>query len=125
MRVTAGELGRKPAPVRPWADVIDRIGVTLAASRDAATRPGELAKARRLADDAYWGEFESSDMETAVSKYLGFARAGELERQFLRNPRGRARRRRETPGPVGPGRSVPPAACSTWSRSRASSTPKE
>ena len=74
---------RATAPVRPWADVIDRIGVTLAASRDAATRPGEPAKARRLADDAYWVEFESSDMETAVHKYLGFGRAGELERQFL------------------------------------------
>ena len=70
------------APIRPWADVIDRIGVTLAASRDAATRPGELAKARRLAEDAYWVEFESSDMETAVNKYLGFGRARELERQF-------------------------------------------
>ena len=68
--------------MRPWADVIDRIGVTLAASRDAATRPGEAAKARRLADDAYWVEFESSDMETAVNKYLGFGRARELERQF-------------------------------------------
>lgn len=37
---------------------------------------------RRLADDAYWVEFESSDMETAVNKYLGFARARELERRF-------------------------------------------
>jgi high-affinity iron transporter len=75
--------GQALAPIKPWADVIDGISVTLAASRDAATRPGELAKARRLADDAYWGEFESSDMETAVRKYLGFARAGTLERQFL------------------------------------------
>ena len=40
------------------------------------------AKARRLADDAYWVEFEASDLETAVQKYLGFARDGELERQF-------------------------------------------
>ena len=55
------------------------LGVTLAASRDAATRPGELAKARRLADDAYWVEFESSDMETAVNKYLGFGRARGLD----------------------------------------------
>ena len=70
------------APEKPWADVIDRIGVILAASRDAATRPGEAAKARRLADDAYWVEFESSDMETAVNKYLGFAQARKLERQF-------------------------------------------
>ncbi len=70
-------------PRRPWPEVVDRISVTLAASRDAATRPGELAQARRLAEDAYWGEFEASDMETAVRKYLGFGRAGELERQFL------------------------------------------
>ena len=73
---SAGGSDRATAPVRPWPDVIDRISVILAASRDAATRPGELAKARRLADDAYWGEFESSDMETAVRKYLGFGRAG-------------------------------------------------
>jgi high-affinity iron transporter len=73
---------QKSAPVRPWADVIDEIGVTLAASRDAATRPGEAAKARRLADDAYWVGFESSDMEIAVNKYLGFGQARKLERQF-------------------------------------------
>jgi high-affinity iron transporter len=69
-------------PARPWPDVIDSISVTLAASRDAATRPGEVAKARRLADDAYWVDFEASDFETAVRKFLGYARAGELERQF-------------------------------------------
>ena len=79
-------------PARPWADVIDQIGVMLAASRDAATRHGELAKARRLVDDAYWGEFESSDMETAVRKYVGFVRAGELERQFYRDSLGRRAR---------------------------------
>ena len=78
----SGAVDQSTAPVRPWADVIDRIGVTLAASRDAATRPGERAKARRLADDAYFLEFESSDMETAVKKFLGFGRARELERRF-------------------------------------------
>jgi len=71
------------ALVRPWPEVVDRISTALAASRDAATPPGELTKARRLAEDAYWVEFEASDLETAVRKYLGFARAGELERQFL------------------------------------------
>ena len=70
------------ASVRPWTEVIDRIGVVLAASRDAASRSGDTATARRLADDAYWGEFEASDFETAVRTFLGFARAGELERQF-------------------------------------------
>ena len=72
------------APVRPWAEVVDRIGVLLAASRAAATRPGEMARARRLAEDAYWAEFEASDMEVAVRRHLGYARAGELEQQFRR-----------------------------------------
>ena len=71
-------------PSRPWAEVVDRIGMMLAASRKAATRPGELAKARRLAEDAYWAEFEASDMEIAVRRHLGYARAGELEQQFRR-----------------------------------------
>jgi high-affinity iron transporter len=69
-------------PVRPWAEVLDRISQALAASSDAAARPGEFAKARRLAEDAYWVEFEASDLETAVRRYLGFSRCGELERQF-------------------------------------------
>ena len=72
------------APVRPWAEVVDRIGVLLAASRQAAVRPGERATARRLAEDAYWAEFEASDMEIAVRRHLGYARAGELEGQFRR-----------------------------------------
>ncbi|WP_074310172.1 FTR1 family protein [Singulisphaera sp. GP187] len=70
------------APVLPWSEVIDRISLTLAASFDAATRPGEFKKARRLAEDAYWGEFEGSDMEIAVRSYLGYARAKELEGEF-------------------------------------------
>jgi high-affinity iron transporter len=80
--VAAGVGGSTPPSGQPWPEVIDRIGMALAASRDAASRPGELAKARRLADDAYWVEFEASDLETAVRKFLGYARAGELERQF-------------------------------------------
>src|SRR3954462_907644 len=62
--VVAG--ARREAPVRAWPEVIDRISVTLAASLKAATRSGEFKKARRLAEDAYWGEFEASDMERAV-----------------------------------------------------------
>ena len=72
------------APPRPWSEVIDRIGVTLAESRSAVTRSGELAKARRLADDAYFAEFEASDMETALRRHLGYTRAGEIEQQFRR-----------------------------------------
>jgi high-affinity iron transporter len=70
------------APMRPWADVVDRIVLTLSASRDAAVHSADPAKARRLADDGYWVDFEASDLELAVKRYLGYARAGELERQF-------------------------------------------
>ncbi len=99
------------APVRPWAEVVDRIGVLLAASRAAATRPGEMARARRLAEDAYWAEFEASDMEVAVRRHLGYARAGELEQQFRAVPLGGPRRGRTPAARVGPGRpeSRPPA----------------
>jgi high-affinity iron transporter len=71
------------APVRPWSEVIDAIVKTLGSSLDSATRPNEAKKARRLAEDAYWGEFEASDMETAVRSHLGFARKGELEARFF------------------------------------------
>jgi high-affinity iron transporter len=85
-----GPSGRQLAPglfatvVRPWADVIDRISILLASSLNEASRPeaAGLSRARRLAEDSYWGEFEASDMETAVRKYLGFGRAGEIENQF-------------------------------------------
>ena len=63
--------------------MIDRIGVLLSEAREAARKPGGLARARKLAEDAYWGEFESSDMETAVRRHLGFKRAGAIEGQFL------------------------------------------
>jgi high-affinity iron transporter len=76
--------GTAAALVRPWSEVVDRIGMLLAASRQTATRSGELSKARRLAEDAYWAEFEASDMEVAVRRHLGYARAGELEQQFRR-----------------------------------------
>ncbi len=77
-----GAASERLAPVRPWSEVLDRIGMSLAASREAATRTGELARARRFAEDAYWGEFEASDLETAVKKYLGYSRSGALEQQF-------------------------------------------
>ena len=71
-------------PARPWAEVVDRIGMLLSASRQAAVRSGERAAARLLAEDAYFAEFEASDMEIAVRRHLGYARAYELERQFVR-----------------------------------------
>ena len=112
------------APVRPWADVVDRIGVMLAESRDAAVHSADASKARRLAEDAYWVEFEASDMETAVRKYLGFGRAGELEQQFrairtaVRDVA--AKRRSAAELSESCDRLLPP-----WSRRRGSSTPRE
>jgi high-affinity iron transporter len=70
-------------PVRAWPDVTDRIGVLLSESREIARQPEGLAKARTLVEDAYWGEFEASEMETAVRRHLGFQRAGAIEGQFL------------------------------------------
>jgi high-affinity iron transporter len=72
----------REAPVQRWSEVIDRISVMLAESRDAATYRREPVKARQLVDDAYWGEFEPSEMETAIRKFLGYARTGEIEGQF-------------------------------------------
>ncbi len=69
-------------PARKWADVIDRIGVLLAAGLDSAGKPNGFKKARKLADDAYWGEFEPSDMENAVRLHLGLEVMTDLERKF-------------------------------------------
>ena len=77
-----GNASRSVAPVRPWAEVLDRISLKLAESRDAAAHSADTRKALQLADDAYWVEFEASDLETAVQRYVGFSRKGELERQF-------------------------------------------
>ena len=68
--------------VRAWPEVIDRIGVLMAEARQLARKPEGLSRARRLAEDAYFTEFELSDMETAVRRYLGVRRAGEIEGQF-------------------------------------------
>jgi high-affinity iron transporter len=70
------------ARLRPWCDVIDRIAVTLSSSLDAARQPNGATPSRKLADDAYWGEFEGSQMETAVRRYLGITPASELEGRF-------------------------------------------
>lgn len=71
-----------PAPIRPWADVTDRVGLLLAEARGVVSRPGGVAKARKLAESAYFEEFEASDMETAVRRHLGYRRAGAIEGQF-------------------------------------------
>ncbi len=69
-------------PAVAWPEVIDRISMLLGEARLLAAKPEGLARARKLAEDAYWGEFELSDMETAVRRHLGFARAGVIEAQL-------------------------------------------
>ncbi len=71
------------APIRPWPEVIDRIGVCLAEARAVVRKSDGLQKARKLAEDAYGVEFELSGMEAAVRRYLGVARYGMLQRQFF------------------------------------------
>ncbi|WP_435016603.1 FTR1 family protein [Tundrisphaera sp. TA3] len=75
---------RAETPIRTWPEVTDRIGLLLAEARELARKPEGLARARKLAEDAYWSEFELSDMETAVRRSLGYKRAGEIEGQFLK-----------------------------------------
>jgi high-affinity iron transporter len=70
------------APVRPWSEVIDQVGILLGESRAAASKPGGIVKARKHAEDAYFDEFEGSQMETAVRRHLGYQRAGEIEGRF-------------------------------------------
>jgi high-affinity iron transporter len=72
----------RSVPARPWSEVIDRVGVRLASALDAAGKARDFKKARKQAEDAYWVEFEGSDMETAVRQHLGYARAAGLERRF-------------------------------------------
>jgi len=69
-------------PLRTWPEVTDRIGMLLSEIREVVKKSDGLAKARKLADDAYWGEFEASSMEMAVRRHLGFQRAGALEGQL-------------------------------------------
>jgi high-affinity iron transporter len=71
-----------PVKVEPWSEVLDRIGMTLAMSLDAARQPGSRDRAVTLAQDAYFGDFEASDMEAAVRSGLGLKRAAEIESQF-------------------------------------------
>jgi high-affinity iron transporter len=72
----------KTQNARPWSEVIDRVGLMLSASLVEAQRADGAKAARKLAEDAYFAEFEGSQMETAVRRYLGFARQGDLEGQF-------------------------------------------
>lgn len=72
------------APVLTWPEVVDRISVRLSSSLEAAKRADSAKRARVLAEDAYWVDFEATDMETAVRSHLGLDRAIEIEKKFLR-----------------------------------------
>ena len=86
-------------------DVVDRISVMLGGEPRRGRASADPTKARRLADDAYWGEFEASDMETAVREVPGLRRTGELERQFRAIANGRrAKSARNARARVGAGR---------------------
>lgn len=66
----------------PWPLVIDRIAVTLAESLDAAGRPEDSARAGSLVQDAFYRDFESSGMGTAVRVHLGRGAATRVEDLF-------------------------------------------
>lgn len=70
------------ATTRSWSDVIDRIAVLLGEARAVAEKAGGEKKARKLVEDAYFEEFEGSEMEAAVLRHLGFERSGQIEEQF-------------------------------------------
>ena len=69
-------------PVRNWAEVTDRVGVLLGEARAVVLKDKGIARARKLAEDAYFEEFEGSQMETAVRRHLGYQRGGEIEGLF-------------------------------------------
>jgi high-affinity iron transporter len=88
--LTLGSLVRKEiqsdgpfqSPPREWSEVVDRVSVLLAAALDDATRPDGTGRAVRMLEDAYWGDYEGSDMEAAVREHLGFERSAELAEHF-------------------------------------------
>jgi high-affinity iron transporter len=86
LRVEAAPLAvTGPAgPVRNWAEVTDRVGVLLSEARALVLKDKDrgIARARKLVEDAYFEEFEGSQMETAVRRHLGFQRSGDLEGLF-------------------------------------------
>lgn len=70
--------------VLTWNEVVDQITARLGTSLSSATDTASAKRARTLAEDAYWVDFEGSDMETAVRAHLGLDRAIELEKRFLK-----------------------------------------
>lgn len=70
--------------IMTWPEVVDQIAMRLSASISAAGRADSAKRARTLAEDAYWVDFEASDMETAVRAHLGLDRSIDLEKRFLK-----------------------------------------
>ena len=70
--------------VLKWNEVVDQTAARLGTSLSAAAQPESAKRARTLAEDAYWVDFEGSDMETAVRAHLGLDRAIDLEKRFLK-----------------------------------------
>jgi high-affinity iron transporter len=76
------------APVRPWNEPLDGISVLLASALNAVSQEGDVRRAKRLLEDAYWGEFEASELESAIRQNLGHARVSALTGQFRAIRRG-------------------------------------
>jgi high-affinity iron transporter len=74
-----------PAKAEKWEDVVDRVSVALASALDVASRKVEGSRSQAVGrvDEAYFGVFEGSDMETAVRSSLGYDRAVDIEDRFL------------------------------------------
>ena len=72
------------APAKSWQDVIDRISVRLASALEAAKRPDTFDRARKLADEAWRNEFESTDLGKAIRTHLEPDRRIEIEKKFAK-----------------------------------------
>ena len=70
------------APPRSWQEVIDRISVRLSSSLEAAKRPDQVARARKLADEASRNAFAPTDLASSIRTHLGPERYDEIEKKF-------------------------------------------
>jgi plastocyanin len=68
--------------VTPWPDVINRISTRLSAALSAAQVSDQAGRARNLAEDAYWKDFDSTAMEAAVRLHLGQERLMQINQMF-------------------------------------------
>jgi len=70
------------APPRSWQEVIDRISVRLSSSLEAAKRPDQVARARKLADEASRNAFAPTDLASSIRTHLGPELYDEIEKKF-------------------------------------------